>query len=175
MSITLLKGIPKLAKKGWKKRKPGASPEWIKMRKNLSFVGALRPLKRKTLTISGPTKPKHREVIIKKPSKTKLSDTWQDRRIQAMNRKLKKTRGRSTADYAQEASDIYKSKAPSKKVYKSIQKKFHGLTLDQKANVYEKRAKRDPKSFHFDKKKFGKKFEKAVTKKGFVDPFKGKK
>jgi hypothetical protein len=30
MSITLLKGIPKLAKKGWKKRKPGASPEWIK-------------------------------------------------------------------------------------------------------------------------------------------------
>ena len=141
--------------------------------------------KRKTLTISVPkskpklpTTPTKREVIIKKklkPSKTKLSDTWQDRRIQAMNRKLKKTRGRATDDYAQEASDIYKSKAPSKKVYKSIQKKFHGLTLDQKANVYEKRAKRDPKSFHFDKKKFGKKFEKAVTKKGFVDPFKGKK
>ena len=118
---------------------------------------------------------KKRTVIIKKPSKTKLSDTWQDRRIQAMNRKLKQRRGSDFQDYAQEASDIYKSKAPSKKVYKSIQKKFHGLTLDQKANVYEKRAKRDPKSFHFDKKKFGKKFEKAVTKKGFVDPFKGKK
>jgi len=161
--------------KAAKKRKPGASPAWIKMKKNLSFVGALRPLKRKTLTISGPTKPKHREVIIKKPSKTKLSDTWQDRRIQAMNRKLKQRRGSDFQDYAQEASDIYKSKAPSKKVYKSIQKKFHGLTLDQKANVYEKRAKRDPKSFHFDKKKFGKKSEKAVTKKGFVDPFKGKK
>ena len=113
--------------------------------------------KRKTLTISGSIKPKHRTVIIKKPSKTKLSDTWQDRRIQAMNRKLKKTRGRSTEDYAQEASDIYKSKAPTKKVYKSIQKKFHALKPDQKSEIYMKKAKRDPKSFHFDKKKFGKK------------------
>ena len=114
--------------------------------------------KRKTLTISGPTKPKHRTVIIKKPSKTKLSDTWQDRRIDAMNRKLKKTRGQSAVeDYAQEASDIYKSKAPSKRVYKSIQKKFHGLTPDQKSEIYMKKAKRDPKSFYFDKKKFGRK------------------
>ena len=84
MSITLLKGIPKLAKKGWKKRK--------------------------ILTISGSPTPKKGEVIIKKPSKTKLADTWQGRRIDAMNRKLKKTRGRSTEDYAQEAADIYKSK-----------------------------------------------------------------
>jgi len=114
--------------------------------------------KRKTLTISGPVKPKHRTVIIKKPSKTKLSDTWQDRRIQAMNRKLKKTRGQSAVeDYAQEASDIYKSKAPSKKVYKSIQKKFHALKPDQQSEIYMKKAKRDPKSFYFDKKKFGKK------------------
>ena len=150
MSITLLKGIPKLAKKGWKKRK--------------------------ILTISGSPTPKKREVIIKKkPSTTKLADTWQGRRIDAMNRKIKKSKGKTTEDYAQEASDIYKSKAPSKRVYKSIQKKFHGLTPDQKSEVYMKKAKRDPKSFHFDKKKFGKKFEKAVTKKGFVDPFKGKK
>ena len=123
--------------------------------------------KRKTLTISVPkSKPKpsltptKREVIIKKklkPSKTKLADTWQDRRIQAMNRKLKKTRGRATDDYAQEASDIYKSKAPSKKVYKSIQKKFHALKPDQQSEIYMKKAKRDPKSFYFDKKKFGKK------------------
>ena len=113
--------------------------------------------KRKTLTISGPTKPKHRTVIIKKPSKTKLSDTWQDRRIDAMNRKLKKTRGRATDDYAQEAADVYKSKAPSKKVYKSIQKKFHALKPDQQSEIYMKKAKRDPKSFYFDKKKFGKK------------------
>ena len=113
--------------------------------------------KRKILTISGSPKLKHRTVIIKKPSKTKLSDTWQDRRIDAINRKIKKTRGKSTEDYAQEASDIYKSKAPTKKVYKSIQKKFHGLTPDQKSKVYMKKAKRDPKSFYFDKKKFGKK------------------
>jgi hypothetical protein len=124
--------------------------------------------KRKTLTISVPkSKPKlptispKREVIIKKklkPSKTKLADTWQDRRIGAMNRKLKKTRGQAAAEgYAQEASDIYKSKAPSKKVYKSIQKKFHALKPDQQSEIYMKKAKRDPKSFYFDKKKFGKK------------------
>jgi len=114
--------------------------------------------KRKTLTISGPTKPKHRTVIIKKPSKTKLADTWQGRRIDAMNRKLKKTRGQSAVeDYAQEASDIYKSKAPTKKVYKSIQKKFHGLTPDQQSEIYMKKAKRTPGNIHFDKKKFGKK------------------
>ena len=124
--------------------------------------------KRKTLTISVPkskpklpTTPTKREVIIKKklkPSKTKLADTWQDRRIQAINKKIKKTRGPSAVeDYAQEASDIYKSKAPSKKVYKSIQKKFHALKPDQQSEIYMKKAKRDPKSFYFDKKKFGKK------------------
>ena len=113
--------------------------------------------KRKTLTISGPVKPKHRTVIIKKPSKTKLSDTWQDRRIDAMNRKIRKSSGKTTADYAQEASDIYKSKAPTKKVYKSIQKKFHALKPDQKSEIYMKKAKRTPGNIHFDKKKFGKK------------------
>jgi hypothetical protein len=113
--------------------------------------------KRKTLTISGPSTSKKRTVIIKKPSKTKLADTWQDRRIDAMNRKIRKSSGKTTADYAQEASDIYKSKAPSKKVYKSIQKKFHGLSPDQQSKIYMKKARRDPKSFHFDKKKFGKK------------------
>jgi len=70
----------------------------------------------------GPTKPKHRTVIIKKPSKTKLSDTWQDRRIDAMNRKIKKSRGKTTEDYAQEASDIYTSKAKTKKEYKAGKK-----------------------------------------------------
>ena len=115
--------------------------------------------KRKTLTVSGPIKPKHREVIIKKPSKTKLADTWQDRRIQAINKKIKKSGGKPhvAEGYAQEASDIYKSKAPTKKVYKSIQKKFHALKPDQQSEIYMKKAKRDPKSFYFDKKKFGKK------------------
>ena len=124
--------------------------------------------KRKTLTISVPkskpklpTIPTKREVIIKKklkPSKTKLADTWQDRRIQAINKKIKKTRGSAAVeDYAQEVSDIYKSKASSKKVYKSIQKKFHALKPAQQSEIYMKKAKRDPKSFYFDKKKFGKK------------------
>ena len=122
--------------------------------------------KRKTLTISTSSKPKlpfrKGEVIIKKkskPSKTKLADTWQDRRIDAINRKIKKSGGKPdvTEGYAQEASDIYKSKAPTKKVYKSIQKKWHGLTPDQKDKVYMKRDKRTPGNIHFDKKKFGKK------------------
>jgi len=91
--------------------------------------------KRKTLTISVPkSKPKlpltptKHEVIIKKkfkPSKTKLSDTWQDRRIDAINRKIKKYPGPKsyiTEDYAQEASDIYTSKAKTKKEYKAGKK-----------------------------------------------------
>ena len=119
--------------------------------------------KRKTLTLSFPKSkpkppPRKGEVIIKKkskPSTTKLSDTWQGRRIDAMNRKIKKTR--NAPDYAQEASDIYKSKAPTKKVYKSIQKKFHALTPDQKSKVYIKKAERTPGNIRYDKKKFGKK------------------
>ena len=78
--------------------------------------------KHKILTISGSPKPKHREVIIKKPSKTKLSDTWQDRRIDAINRKIKKYPGPKsyiTEDYIQETADIYKSKAKTKKEYKA--------------------------------------------------------
>ena len=81
--------------------------------------------KRKTLTISGSSTPKKRTVIIKKPSKTKLSDTWQDRRIDAINRKIKKFRGPKqdiAEDYAQEASDIYTSKAKTKKEYKAGKK-----------------------------------------------------
>ena len=126
--------------------------------------------KRKTLTISGKITPKKREVIIKKkskPSTTKLSDTWQDRRIDAINRKIGAGRDMSRKRHSQrikqhesyidEVSDIYKSKAPTKKVYKSVQKKWHSLDPDQKSKIYMKKAKRDPKSFHFDKKKFGKK------------------
>ena len=81
--------------------------------------------KRKILTISGSLTPKKREVIIKKkfkPSKTKLSDTWQGRRIDAINRKIKKYPGPKsyiTEDYIQETADIYKSKAKTKKEYKA--------------------------------------------------------
>ena len=129
--------------------------------KGMGIIAKHLGKKRKILTISGPIKPKHREVIIKKklkPSKTKLSDTWQDRRIDAINRKLKKTRGQSAVeDYTQEASDIYKSKAPTKKVYKSIQKKFHGLTPAQQSKIWIKKAERTPGNIRYDKKKFGKK------------------
>ncbi len=112
--------------------------------------------KRKTLTISGSSTPKKRTVIIKKPSKTKLSDTWQDRRIDAMNRKIKKRKG--TVDkYIDEHGAVSASKAPTKKVYKSIQKKWHGLTPDQQSKIWIKKAKRTPGNIHFDKKKFGKK------------------
>ena len=118
--------------------------------------------KRKTLTISGSPTPKKREVIIKKkskPSTTKLADTWQDRRIDAMNRKVKKSKIKSAmVDYfIDEYGAVSASKAPSKKVYKSIQKKWHGLDPDQKSKIYTKRAKRTPGNIEFDKKKFGKK------------------
>ena len=107
--------------------------------------------KRKTLTISFPqSKPKpplrKGEVIIKKkskPSKTKLSDTWQDRRIDAINRKIKKTQ--NAPDYAQEASDIYTSKAPTKKSYKANQKKFYSLPEDQRNKIWKIKARRELK------------------------------
>ena len=115
--------------------------------------------KRKTLTISGSSTPKKRTAIIKKPSKTKLADTWQDRRIDAMNRKIKKSRSKvaMTEKYIDEHGAVSASKAPSKKVYKSIQRKWHGLDYDQQSKIYTKRAKRTPGNIHFDKKKFGKK------------------
>jgi len=116
--------------------------------------------KRKILTISTPSKPKpplrKGEVIIKKPSKTKLSDTWQDRRIDAMNRKIKRRKA-GTEQYIDEHGAISASKAPTKKVYKSVQKKFHGLTYDQQSEIYMKKARRTPGNIHFDKKRFGKK------------------
>ena len=85
--------------------------------------------KRKKLTVSFPKSikvpPRKGTVTIKKPSKTKLADTWQDRRIGAINRKIKKFRGPKSyiaEDYAQEASDIYTSKAKTKKEYKAGKK-----------------------------------------------------
>ena len=108
--------------------------------------------KRKTLTISTSSKPKlpfrKGEVIIKKkskPSKTKLADTWQDRRIDAMNRKIKKSRGRLAEDYAQEASDIYGSKALTKKQYKKNQKKFYSLPEEQRNKIWKIKTRRELK------------------------------
>ena len=109
--------------------------------------------KRKTLTLSFPKSkpkppPRKGEVIIKKkskPSKTKLADTWQDRRIQAINRKIKPSRGRAAPDYAQEASDIYDSKALTKKQYKTNQKKFYSLPEEQRNKIWKIKARRSLK------------------------------
>ena len=99
--------------------------------------------KRKTLTISGSSTPKKRTVIIKKPSKTKLADTWQDRRIDAINRKIKKSR--NAPHYAQEASDIYGSKALSKKQYKTNQKKFYSLPEKDRHKIWKIKSRRELK------------------------------
>ena len=110
--------------------------------------------KRKTLTLSfpktkTPLSSTKREVIIKKkskPSKTKLADTWQGRRIDAINRKIKKTRGQSAVeDYAQEASDIYGSKALTKKGYKANQKKFYSLPEEQRNKIWKIKSRRELK------------------------------
>ena len=111
--------------------------------------------KRKTLTISGSSTPKKRTVIIKKPSKTKLADTWQDRRIDAINRKIGAGRDMSprrhsrrvaqTDDYVQEASDIYGSKALTKKQYKKNQKKFYSLPEKDRLKVWKIKNRRELK------------------------------
>jgi len=63
-----------------------------------------------------------------------------------MNRKIKKSgRAGTTEHYLDEYSAVLSSKAPSKKVYKSVQKKWHGLTSDQQSKMWMKRAKREKK------------------------------
>ena len=109
-------------------------------KKGLGLLGK----KRKTLTISGPTTSKKRTVTIKKPSKTKLADTWQDRRIQAMNRKIK-GRPATWDNYAQEASDIYGSKALTKKQYKKSQKKFYSLPEKERHKIWKIKSRRELK------------------------------
>ena len=92
--------------------------------------------------------PRKGEVIIKKkskPSTTKLADTWQDRRIQAINRKIKPSRGRRAEDYAQEASDIYGSKALTKQGYKANQKKFYSLPEEERNKIWKIKSRRELK------------------------------
>ena len=120
-------------------------------KKGLGLLGK----KRKTLTVSGSYTPKKRTVIIKKPSKTKLADTWQDRRIQAINRKIGAGRDMSPRrhgmriaqadDYAQEASDIYGSKALTKKQYKANQKKFYSLPEKERHKIWKIKSRRELK------------------------------
>jgi len=129
-----------------KKKRPRTKAELIERIRQLPESIGGKDIKRFGM---GPTKPKHHEVIIKKklkPSKTKLADTWQDRRIDAMNRKIKKTRGSSAVeDYAQEASDIYGSKALTKKGYKANQKKFYSLPEEQRNKIWKIKSRRELK------------------------------
>ena len=112
-------------------------------KKGLGLLGK----KRKTLTISGSSTPKKRTVTIKKPSKTKLADTWQDRRIDAINRKIKKGGGKPDISeyFAQEASDIYGSKALTKKSYKANQKKFYSLPEKERNKIWKIKNRRELK------------------------------
>jgi len=127
----------------------------------VKFLKAIK--KRKKLSISFPKSikvpPRKGTVIIKKPSKTKLADTWQGRRIDAMNRKIRKGGGKPaiTEKYIDEYGTVSASKAPSKKIYKSVQKRWHGLTSDQQSKIYRKQSERTPGNIFYNKKKFGKK------------------
>ena len=125
-------------------------------KKGLGLLGK----KRKTLTISTSISkpklpPRKGEVVFKKkskPSKTKLADTWKDRRIQAINRKIgagrfmspRRHRGRihQAEGYAQEASDIYGSKALTKKQYKANQKKFYSLPEKEQHKIWKIKSRR---------------------------------
>ena len=80
--------------------------------------------------------------------------SWKDKRIDAMNRQIKK-RGRAgtTEHYIDEYSAVSSSKAPSKKIYKSVQKKWRSLDPDQQSKIWMKRAQRTPGNINFKKKK----------------------
>ena len=69
--------------------------------------------------------------------------SWKDKRIDAMNRKIKKSgRAGTTEHYIDEYSAVSASKAPSKKIYKSVQKKWQSLSSKQRDKIWTKRATR---------------------------------
>jgi len=82
--------------------------------------------------------------------------SWKDKRISAMNRQIKGKKA-PTWHYIDEHAAVSGSKAPSKKIYKSVQKKWHSLSPDQQSKIWMKKAQRTPGNIHFDKKKAGKK------------------
>jgi len=87
---------------------------------------------------------------------TKASKSWKDKRISAMNRQIKRKKA-PTWHYIDEHAEVSGSKAPSKKIYKSVQKKWQSLSSKQRDKIWTKRAERTPGNIHFDKKKAGKK------------------
>ena len=82
--------------------------------------------------------------------------SWKDKRIDAMNRQIKGKKA-PTWHYTDEYGEVSGSKAPSKKIYKSVQKKWQSLSSKQRDKIWTKRAERTAGNIHFDKKKAGKK------------------
>ena len=85
-----------------------------------------------------------------------VKKSWKDKRISAMNRQIKGKKA-PTWHYIDEYGEVSGSKAPSKKIYKSVQKKWQSLSSKQRDKIWMKRAQRRPGNIHFDKKKAGKK------------------
>ena len=75
-------------------------------------------------------------VILKSAKKS-----WKDKRISAMNRKIKRKKA-PTWHYIDEYGEVSGSKAPSKKIYKSVQKKWQSLSSKQRDKIWTKRATR---------------------------------
>ena len=75
-------------------------------------------------------------VILKAAKKS-----WKDKRISAMNRQIKGKKA-PTWHYIDEHAAVSGSKAPSKKIYKSVQKKWQSLNPEQRDKIWTKRAKR---------------------------------
>ena len=149
LTISIPKSKPKLPPKKWKnpvtKHPKGSKADLIERIRSLPKEIGGKNIKRFG---SGPTKPEPRAVIIKKkskPSKTKLAAGWKDRRIDAINRKIKPSRGRTAPDYAQEASDIYSSKALTKKQYKANQKQMYSLPEKERYKVWKIQGRRKQK------------------------------
>ena len=86
-------------------------------------------------------------VILKSAKKS-----WKDKRIDAMNRQIKGKKA-PTWHYIDEYGEVSSSKAPSKKIYKSVQKKWRSLDPDQQSKIWMKRAQRTPGNINFKKKK----------------------
>ena len=75
-------------------------------------------------------------VILKSAKKS-----WKDKRISAMNRQIKGKKA-PTWHYIDEYGEVSGSKAPSKKIYKSVQKKWQSLSSKQRDKIWTKRATR---------------------------------
>ena len=74
----------------------------------------------------------------------KAAKGWKDKRIDAINRKIKKRPG-IWDDYLQETSDIYGSKALTKKQYKKNQKKFYSLPEKERNKIWKIKSRRELK------------------------------